>query len=86
MVQRKHVLQMLADEAGYSGWETYRAALVRLGSEYPEQFDLLRRSVSYPNLWLSTMEEAERHVALHGGRAVRVGRQAVVLAPCSAAS
>lgn len=78
MVQRKHVLRTLAMEAGFSGWEAYRGALVSMNPSALEQFDVLRRNAGYPNHWFSTLQEAERHVAAHGGRAVRVGQQAVV--------
>jgi hypothetical protein len=44
-----------------------------------EHFDLLRRHVGYPNLWFASLEEAQRHAAEHGGRAMRCGRQAVVI-------
>lgn len=78
MVQRKHVLRMLAVEAGYPGWEEYRGALVATEPQSLQQFDVMRHVAGYPNIWFSSMKEAEEHSAVHGGRAVRVGQQAVV--------
>jgi hypothetical protein len=78
-VQRKHVLRMLAIEAGHESWEAYRGALATQSPEDLEHFDLIRPTVGYPNLWFSTPEQAAAHAAAHGGRMVRVGRQAVVV-------
>lgn len=78
-VQRKHVLRALAIEAGYSEWKGYRDALVRKDPKASLPFDVLRSHVGYPNHWFASTEEAESYVAVHGGRALRVGQQAVVL-------
>lgn len=83
IVQRKHVLRALAVEAGYSNWEKYRAALTEMKPEALQQFDVLRRMLGYPNLWFSSMAEAEGHVAAHGGQAIRVGQQALVFSDAS---
>lgn len=79
-VQRKHLLRMLAIEAGASSWEAYRAALDHTSSAQLTHFDLLRSQAGYPNCWFSTFDEAEQHAKQHGGRVLRVGQQAVVLA------
>jgi hypothetical protein len=79
MVQRKHVLRALAIEAGYSGWEAYRGALIGMGPDTLQPFDVLRRTAGYPNLWFSSVEAAESYAVEHGGHAVRVGQQAVIL-------
>ncbi len=78
-VQRKHILRLLALEAGHAGWEDYRKTLATLDPGQLEHFDLLRRHVGYPNLWFASLEEAQRHANAHGGRAMRCGRQAVVI-------
>jgi len=78
MVQRKHVLRALAVEAGFSNWEQYRTALADTKPEALQQFDVMRRAAGYPNIWFSSVAEAESHAAMHGGRAIRVGQQAVV--------
>ncbi len=78
-VQRKHVLRALAIEAGYSGWEAYRGALIDMEPDRFQQFDVLRRTAGYPNLWFSSVAAAESYAVEHGGHAIRVGQQAVVL-------
>lgn len=77
-LQRKHVLRLLALEAGCSSWEEYRAVLSTGSPEQFDQFDILKRAAGYPNVWFSSLKEAELHVSEHGGRAVRFGQQAVV--------
>lgn len=78
-VRRKHVLRMLAVEAGYAGWEAYKQTLTDRPADTVEHFDIVRRGAGYPNLWFSSLIEAQRYAAEHGGRPVRVGQQAVVL-------
>lgn len=85
IVQRKHMLRLLAAEAGFSAWEAYRARLVTMSVADLAHFDMVRAQVGYPNLWFSTPEEAQRHVDQHGGRLMRVGQQAVVLLDAVAA-
>jgi hypothetical protein len=79
MVQRKHILRTLAVEAGYSSWETYRQTLSRMAASELKHYDLIRPTAGYPNLWFSTAEQAAEHAALHGGLALSVGGQGVVL-------
>lgn len=79
MVQRKHILRTLAIEAGFNSWEAYRPALALMTVEQLPHFDIARPQAGYPNFWFSTRAEAEAHVALHGGRLLPVGQQAVVL-------
>jgi hypothetical protein len=78
-VQRKHLLQTLAVEAGFGTWEKYRIALANMSVGDLEHFDIVRRQAGYPNLWFSTHAEAQDHASKHGGRSMRVGNQAVVL-------
>ncbi|MCB1890258.1 MAG: hypothetical protein KDH20_21820 [Rhodocyclaceae bacterium] len=79
-VRRKHILCMLAREAGQPGWEAYRPWLEsQRGDAPPEHFDVLRVGAGHLNLWFSTPEQARQHAACHGGRAVAVGAQGVVL-------
>lgn len=78
MVQRKHILRMLAIEAGFTSWEDYRHALDRLKVDDLAHFDLARGRAGYPNLWFSSREEAASHALEHGGRVLEVGVQAVV--------
>lgn len=79
MVQRKHVLRMLATEAGFSSWEAYRHALQNMTIENLPHFDMLRNEVGYPNLWFSSSSQAQQHALQHGGRVMAVGAQAVLV-------
>jgi hypothetical protein len=79
IVQRKHVLRMLAVEAGFNCWEDYRHALDDMNADQVSHFDQLARSAGYPNLWFSTYEEAQDYAWENNGRAMRIGSQAVVL-------
>jgi hypothetical protein len=87
MVQRKHLLRMLAVEAGFDSWEAYSQALPTMTVDQLPHLDLLRPTAGYPNLWFSTPAEAHAHVQAqvqaHGtaGRVVTVGTQAVVIGP-----
>jgi hypothetical protein len=78
LVRRKHILRTLAIEAGYASWETYREALATMRVEDLPHFDLVRGDVGYPNLWFSSVAEAQAYAAQHGGRVMAVGEQAVV--------
>ncbi len=78
IVQRKHVLRTLAIEAGYSSWEDYRHALAGMTPESLQHYDIARLGAGYPNLWFSSLTQAQAHAAVHGGRPIPVGQQAVV--------
>lgn len=78
-IQRKHVLRMLALEAGFSSWEAYREALAGRDATGLEHFDIARQSAGQLNLWFSSPEQAEQYAHQHGGRVMRVGYQAVIL-------
>ncbi|HPK33801.1 hypothetical protein [Ottowia sp.] len=80
-VQRKHLLRLLAAEAGHTSWEAWRPALRHA---LPQDLLHLRLHGSGTfNTWFATEDEARR--AMHGreGRLVRVGWHAVWLAPGS---
>ena len=79
IIQRKHVLRMLAVEAGFKCWEDYRHALDRMSVDEVTHYDHLRRVLGYPNLWFSSYEEAQDYAKEHNGRALRIGAQAVVI-------
>ncbi len=81
-VQRKHLLRLLAAEAGHTSWEAWRPALRHA---LPQDLLHLRLHGSgTANTWFATEDEARR--AMHGreGRLVRVGWHAVWLAPLAA--
>ena len=80
IVQRKHVLRMLAAEAGHASWEEYRHAVQAMSEAELAQLDVLATRAGYPNHWFATFEDAQRHAAEHGGQAVRAGSQGLVLA------
>lgn len=80
--RRRHFLQVLAREAGYPDWEAYRPALADLSS-HDVAPDLVA-DAARAKPWFSTEAQALAHAALHGGRVLRVGRQAVVLPPTPA--
>ncbi len=79
IVQRKHVLRMLAVEAGFNCWEDYRHALDEMNADQVSHFEQFSRSAGYPNLWFSTYEEAQDYAWKNNGRALKIGSQAVVL-------
>lgn len=76
-LQRKHVLRMLAIEAGHASWEAYRAVLPGMTPEAVVPWHLSDHLAAGLNLWFSN--EAEARAAL--GDAVtlrRYGTQIVV--------
>jgi hypothetical protein len=80
IVQRKHILRMLAIEAGFPSWEPYRQALVSMQPAQLRHFDIARhQGAGHLNLWFSTVDEAQAHAAEHGGRVLPVGQHGVVL-------
>ena len=79
MVQRKHVLQMLAREAGFADWAAYREALSGHAADIHMPLEAVALHAGYPNHWFSTLEQARTHAAQRGGQVVQVGSQAVVL-------
>jgi len=70
---------MLAIEAGFANWEEYRQSLTSMRPEQLKHFDIARHEAGHLNLWFSTLSEAQEHAAMHGGRALQVGQQGVVL-------
>lgn len=78
-IRRKHILRMLAVEAGYSSWESYRKELGKLRSDDLPHYEIALKYAGSPNCWYSTFEQAQEHAAQHGGRPIRVGQQGVVV-------
>lgn len=79
LIQRKHILQMLAYETGYSNWASYRQAVESNQAENIDHYSFSLRKVGYPNLWFASFNEAESYAQTHGGNPVQVGHQAVVI-------
>ena len=76
-LQRKHVLRMLAIEAGHASWEAYHAALPTLAPEAIVPWHLSEHLAAGLNVWFSN--EAEARAALGDAVALmRYGTQIVV--------
>lgn len=78
-VQRKHILHTLAAEAGHRSWEEYSRVLPVLDVQQLRQTFLSERSTASLKHWFASEADAVRFAAQHGGQAVRVRGQAVVL-------
>ncbi len=78
IIQRKHILRMLAVEAGFTSWEDYRHALDRMSVDELTHYECVKGSLGYPNLWFSSYEEAQACANEQSGRALRFGKQALV--------
>ena len=79
LIKRKHILQLFAAEAGYQDWGTYRKVLTSGINWQDDNYISALRHHSYPNLWFSTLVLAQEYVSNSGGRAIKMGTQAVVL-------
>ncbi|WP_052417429.1 hypothetical protein [Cellvibrio mixtus] len=79
IIQRKHILRMLAVETGFKCWEDYRHELDSMDADQLAHFDHWRRTAGYPNLWFSNYEDAQEYTRENSGHALRIGTQAVVL-------
>lgn len=64
----------------------YRPTLAHVDARQLDQFSVLEKGYANLNLWFSSESEALRFAIQHGGRAVRVGVQAVVLPETEAES
>ncbi len=79
LVQRKHTLQLLALEAGYSSWAECRQTLGRVSPETAEHYRMAMRQPGYPNHWFSTVHQAQAFASQYGGLPLAYGRQGVVI-------
>ena len=80
LLQRKHFLRMLAVEAGFANWESYRPALCAQPPQTLEHYTSWR-DFGYPNAWFSTHAQAIAFAEERGGKVVRHGQQAMVVRP-----
>ncbi len=80
-LKRKHFLRALAVEAGFPDWERFRPHLDSMPPEDFEHFKVSDEWFVFLNSWLSNKTQARSFAAAHGGRVLRVGTQAVVVAP-----
>lgn len=79
IIQRKHILQMLALEAGYASWAAYKKGINDKPAEQQLHYSLALRYAGYPNIWFRSFAEAEQYATEHGGQPIAVGQQAVVI-------
>jgi hypothetical protein len=78
-IQRKHILQMLALEAGSLNWSEYKKKIQAQPEEQPLDYSLALKHAGYPNIWFTSLPEAETYAAAQGGQPIPVGKQAVVI-------
>ncbi|MCP4320441.1 MAG: hypothetical protein GY787_00995 [Alteromonadales bacterium] len=83
MIQRKHLLQLLAIENSYSCWADFKRVIeVKVkakGDELLLPYSIELVNAGYPTLWFSTIEEAQSYAKDHSGKVLPVGEQAVWL-------
>ena len=79
IIQRKHLLQMLAAENGARSWADFKQQVVTApeGSILPNSIEL--RDAGYPVLWFPNATEATAYKDNHGGKVVKLGSQAAVV-------
>ena len=81
IVQRKHLLRLLAVEAGSGDWASYRAALRQAEPDEQLRLHFHAYGAATFNPWFASEAEAQRMAPLIGGRVLRVGAHALVLTP-----
>jgi hypothetical protein len=82
-LKRKHFLRTLAVEAGFPDWERFRPHLDQMPPEAFDHFKVVDEWFVFLNSWFSNEEQAHAFARKHGGRALRIGNQAVVVSPDS---
>ncbi len=80
-LQRKHVLRMLAFEAGHASWEAYSQALSSLDSQSVVLSVAVRRSTAVLKHWFVGEQQAAQFASTHGGLVTRVGQEGAVVWP-----
>ncbi|MBU2886263.1 nitrous oxide reductase accessory protein NosL [Gilvimarinus agarilyticus] len=79
LIQRKHILQLLALEANYTSWAQYRQAIIN----QPDQIHGFEQTsfaqLGYPNHWFSSLTEAQAFAKQHGGQVFAYANQGVVV-------
>jgi len=84
-VQRKHLLRLLALEAGFDSWEACARALQTLDPQVLAPMLAAERGTAELKLWFAEPAQAHAHALLHGGQAVALRGQGVVLTQASGA-
>lgn len=77
-VKRKHILHMLAIEAGYKHWAEYKNALTRTDIQANLHYSLSLSDAGHAKLWFASYAEALEYQTQHGGEITRFGNQAVI--------
>ena len=78
-LQRKHFLRALAVERGFPDWERFSPHLSRMPPEAFEHYSLTDEGYGLLKPWFSNEAQARAFAVEHGGRVIRIGRQAVVV-------
>lgn len=78
IVKRKHLLHLLAIEAGHSNWVEFKYFIENNPRKVKCDSVLLKQTCG-PNLWFSSFSEAEDFTLSHGGHPIKVGKHAMVL-------
>jgi hypothetical protein len=79
IVQRKHLLNMLALENGQESWLEFKKLVQTSPRGTLKPYSVELRNAGYPILWFSTDKEAKAYAAQNGGRVVKVEQQAAVI-------
>ncbi len=80
-LRRKHFLRVLAVEAGFPTWEAFRPRLDQMSLHEVEHFKQFDECFAFLNCWFSNEDLAGAFARVHGGRVLRFGAQALVVAP-----
>lgn len=78
-LQRKHLLRMLAVEAGYPSWEKYKPILLAMSEHEALPTPFNGDDITHLNLWFSNEQQAQAYANEHGGKVLKYGQQAVVI-------
>jgi hypothetical protein len=81
IIQRKHLLQMLAIENGFDCWKDLKHA-IEVKSQTDElllPYRIELNNAGYPTLWFAKVEEAKTYANSHSGKVIIVGEQAAWL-------
>ena len=78
LIQRKHLLHLLALETGYPDWARLKTALLNQPACELPQYIAKQHNIGYPNLWFANHEEAHAYAKEHGGEVITVGDQAFI--------
>lgn len=78
MLQRKHILRMLAREMGFTDWEACRPHVDRCAPDAVDHLKLGHEWTGRFSHWYANEAQARAHQREHGGRLLRWGDHTVV--------